>query len=64
MTKLVAIDAGHGMKTDGKRTPKLKKDLIIILFVRSFNILVSYNILFLDSKTVRFLKILFLSVRY
>ena len=29
MTKLVAIDAGHGMKTDGKRTPKLKKDLII-----------------------------------
>ena len=29
MTKLVAIDAGHGMKTGGKRTPKLTKDLII-----------------------------------
>ena len=29
MTKLVAIDAGHGMRTEGKRTPKLKKDLIV-----------------------------------
>ena len=29
MTRLVAIDAGHGMKTQGKRTPILKKDLVI-----------------------------------
>lgn len=29
MTRLVAIDAGHGMRTQGKRTPKLKKDLVI-----------------------------------
>lgn len=29
MTKLVAIDAGHGMRTEGKRTPILKKDLVI-----------------------------------
>ncbi len=29
MTRLVAIDAGHGMKTEGKRTPILKKDLVI-----------------------------------
>lgn len=29
MTRLVAIDAGHGMRTQGKRTPILKKDLVI-----------------------------------
>lgn len=29
MSKLVAIDAGHGMRTEGKRTPKLKKDLVV-----------------------------------
>ena len=25
----VSIDAGHGLRTEGKRTPKLKKDLVI-----------------------------------
>ena len=25
----VSIDAGHGMNTGGKRTPKLKKDLVV-----------------------------------
>ena len=29
MTKLIAIDAGHGMNTAGKRTPKLTRDLVI-----------------------------------
>lgn len=29
MAKLVAIDAGHGMRTAGKRTPALKKDVIV-----------------------------------
>lgn len=29
MSKKVSIDAGHGMNTAGKRTPKLTKDLVI-----------------------------------
>lgn len=29
MAKLVAIDAGHGMKTAGKRTPALLKDVVV-----------------------------------
>ena len=29
MTYKVSIDAGHGLRTGGKRTPKLKKDLVV-----------------------------------
>ena len=29
MTYKVSIDAGHGMNTAGKRTPKLTKDLVV-----------------------------------
>ena len=29
MAYKVSIDAGHGLKTEGKRTPRLKKDLVV-----------------------------------
>ena len=29
MAYKVSIDAGHGLRTEGKRTPKLKKDLVV-----------------------------------
>ena len=54
MSYKVSLDAGHGMNTGGKRTPKLKKDLVIdgkvvkkkgqIIHEFEFNILVAKSL--------------------